>query len=704
MARRRKTLPEQYAPYVVKFFRWLDGTAYANGHEFSNADYARVTPETLVRYMKLLAYGTETPGPNNKPTLRRSSGLSQFKKAMSYFMPDNTVAWNTAAGCGNPTMSKAVNKFLGEIKQLEVRKQGKASNAKRDLTRAEFKKTLEMLRAARGFANQYKVPTMLKLQFHLIARTDDISHLECAGLREHEKFGEFALQTQVAWSKNVREERDCPPQIILGANDPDFCCLLSLAGYLESRFEDNWGNGRFLFGESNLDDEPFRTNSNYGNALKAQWSKEEFKLLMAQVRGSVGTHSIRKFGSTWASEHGCVHQEVETRGRWKGGKSGRTVNLYISVKQLPTDGKVASILCVGQPVKYKLKSGSGVTRDWLLTHVVPGISDHYDTDENNKIADVLALPLLFACLQSELDHLMSQEVRDRVQNAWEQLRGDHEPEWNPVEKVVLQVHRYENELVIDELLSMGDSNGGDGSGGDLMVANQVAGNQQQLGIIVNQLHQVKQRQSEDRQAIETGMSALRGYCQHQFTAVHRTLGRMLHQAPTRRVPGGRPAGRAEAALAGAGGGGVVGGGRGTVGGRGNGGRGTVAGRGGGNALTNYLADAVPAHRRLVANNPGLSKTPRHLHDLWREWTDGLFNNKPASQLARHERGGKMRHTYHKRKHVWDVIKRFTDKGISHITAIDTIEQAYGPGKSVSYYINCIKRDKKNGGHPSLTVV
>jgi hypothetical protein len=42
------------------------------------------------------------------------------------------------------------------------------------------------------------------------------------------------------------------------------------------------------------------------------------------------------------------------------------------------------------------------------------------------------------------------------------------------------------------------------------------------------------------------------------------------------------------------------------------------------------------------NAPGLSKTPRHLHDLWREWTDGLFNNKPASQLSPTERASKAK--------------------------------------------------------------
>jgi hypothetical protein len=205
-----------------------------------------------------LAYGTETPGPDDRPTLRRSSGIQFVKKAISYFMPDNSVAWNSRSNTGNPTMSKDVNKLISVIKKAEVRKQGKKSNAKRDLKRAEFKKTLRLLEKNRGFVSQYKIPAMLKLQFHLIGRMDDLCNIETADIREHEDFPGFALQTQVAWSKNVNEERDCPPQIILGANDPDFCTLLGLAGYMESRFTENWGNARYLFGETNRDDEPLR--------------------------------------------------------------------------------------------------------------------------------------------------------------------------------------------------------------------------------------------------------------------------------------------------------------------------------------------------------------------------------------------------------------------------------------------------------------
>jgi hypothetical protein len=53
-------------------------------------------------------------------------------------MADGSAQWNSQAQLGNPTMSKAVNKLLAEIKKHEVRTQGKKSNAKRDMKRAEF--------------------------------------------------------------------------------------------------------------------------------------------------------------------------------------------------------------------------------------------------------------------------------------------------------------------------------------------------------------------------------------------------------------------------------------------------------------------------------------------------------------------------------------------------------------------------------------
>ena len=558
---------------------------YAIDHQFDQQTLGTIRPEQLVRYFRLISYGNETPGPTDQPTLRRSSGISFCKKAISYFMADGSAQWNSQGNTGNPTMSKAVNKCIQEIKKHEVRKQGKKSNAKRDLKWPEFKKTLELLNSSSSLAHRYKIPAMFKLQFHLIGRSDDICNLETKDLRENEEFPGFALQTKVAWSKNVNEERDCPDQIILGVNDPDFCPLLALAGYLESRFTDHWGTPRFLFGERDNDDEPLRMNDNYLKTLKTIWKRRAFQELAREVRGDIGTHSIRKFATTWCAEHGITPPEIEIRGRWKGARNGRVVNLYINVKQLPTDGKVAGVLCVGQPVKYKLMAGTEVTRAWLLANVVPGIHEHFSDDNANKIADVLALPLLWACHDPVASCTLSPAVAGRVTARWtihcvEKGLPRHEL-GNPVETVVLQVHRYENQLVINELVAVPEGPG-DGNGvNPLVVANRVAGNQQQLSILTNQVHQLKLDLAQVKMELSTAIAELRNYDERQLTLLHKTLGKLLHQAPTRRVAN-RPANAA-----------------------------TAAGL------------AAATGKEFAPLRAALSKCPRNLHEQWREWTDGL---------------------------------------------------------------------------------
>ena len=353
--RRRLTTREMYAPYLRRFMSWKDGREYAAETAFTEAQLLEIRPSHIVRYMSLLAYGTEQPGDDDKPIHRRSSGLDFIKKSISFFMPNQNVKWIVQNQTGNPTMSVAVNQLIKRIKKQEVRKQGKKSNAKRDMKRPEFRKSLRLLEGFDDHQRKHRIPCMKKLQFHIIGRADDVSNLETNDLRQHDKFS-FCLQTKVSWSKNVLEERNCPDQILIGAMDTDFCVLLALGCYLESRFstyqtEDN--GRRFLFGTSDEDEEPIRVNERYQRILRETWKDEEMKNLIAQFRGSVGTHSLRKFPSTWAAEHGVSQDHIEVRGRWKGGKNGRTVNKYINVEQLPTDGHVASILCVGGPIKYK---------------------------------------------------------------------------------------------------------------------------------------------------------------------------------------------------------------------------------------------------------------------------------------------------------------------------------------------------------------
>jgi hypothetical protein len=140
------------------------------------------------------------------------------------------------------------------------------------MKRAEYREMMRILEAKYGnFEWQSKTPTMIKLQFHIIARTDDITNLEMNDLRSHDMSGEFALQTKVSWSKNVMEERTCPDQLLIGAADTDLCILLAIACYLERRLTTN-RNGRYLFDDRDDDFEPDRANERYCCTIRQCWS------------------------------------------------------------------------------------------------------------------------------------------------------------------------------------------------------------------------------------------------------------------------------------------------------------------------------------------------------------------------------------------------------------------------------------------------
>ena len=97
-------------------------------------------------------------------------------------MPNKGQHWNVEGETGDPTMSRPVNDLMKDIKWCEAQKQGKKLNAKRDLKCIEFQKMLCILKEQNAFNQSHEVPTMLKTQFHIIRRTDDISDLETANL------------------------------------------------------------------------------------------------------------------------------------------------------------------------------------------------------------------------------------------------------------------------------------------------------------------------------------------------------------------------------------------------------------------------------------------------------------------------------------------------------------------------------------------
>lgn len=98
----------------------------------------------------------------------------------------------------------------------------------------------------------------------------------------------------------------------------------------------------------------------------------------------------------------------------------------------------------------------------------------------------------------------------------------------------------------------------------------------------------------------------------------------------------------------------------------------------------------------------LASHPRTLLLLWHEFLYGLDNNKPAKNFTSVERG-RVKFKYCRRKCFWSVMANLINAGFTELTAIDKIHQAYGNNLSVTTVLNRMQKDKKNGGHPNLTL-
>jgi hypothetical protein len=73
---------------------------------------------------------------------------------------------------------------------------------------------------------------MFLFQFHIIGRVvDDTAQFKSFDITPSFDY-EYILCGKMSWSKNVREERDAPIQIIFAANDPKFCMHMALAIFL----------------------------------------------------------------------------------------------------------------------------------------------------------------------------------------------------------------------------------------------------------------------------------------------------------------------------------------------------------------------------------------------------------------------------------------------------------------------------------------
>ena len=511
--------PPSYHPVLLRLMGFLDNVTYAKGTAIERDRILELTPQKLMRWFNNEVYGEEDPEDDAKPN-SRSSSIEFWKKALSHFMCNKLMAWNEISNVGNPTRSTELNELIKQVKKAEVRKQGIPSKARRALTHSEYVETHDVLkrhqRTVEGDSTNaiwnYGCVASLNFQFHLIARIDDTMHVKMENVKQSTSFS-YLLQTRLNWSKNVREERDAPWQLMLPSMNSIYCVYISLALWLEV-FISKYPHAAltpYLFGFSQ------DTREQHGADLSKAMIQSIlggtiFKATNALVgrgvgaHGPLGTHSVRKLASTHSRKCGGTKDDRDTRGRWKG--KARVGDRYDDVELPWPDVKVASMLCLGGPCKYVVRANSGVTDEFILRYVMPSSRQRI----SEEVSKILGTALLFFIFEDSTNHI-PEDIVTRVRNAYAGVSND--PTQNPVARVPVVCTCHEGEVYIDTIASDEDLNNltaeGDNNIGtlnDRPMRDQVRALQSQLMGVKAQLEDISKLIKEENVAKGRQLQAL----------------------------------------------------------------------------------------------------------------------------------------------------------------------------------------------------
>ncbi len=96
----------------------------------------------------------------------------------------------------------------------------------------------------------------------------------------------------------------------------------------------------------------------------------------------------------------------------------------------------------------------------------------------------------------------------------------------------------------------------------------------------------------------------------------------------------------------------------------------------------------------------LTKCPKTLYDLWKEYEFGFCGCKPAKDWTAAEQG-RDNFKYYWRNVVWKKISELVRGGYTAERACNKIYSVYGHSSTVTSSINALVRDK--GLHPELRI-
>ena len=683
--------PKYLAPFL-EFMGFIDNKKYEKSHQFTKAELLQIQPKHVLAFLTYKAFGKTKRGSEDRPKYARSNHIKNIKMKLSYYMPSGQ-AWvdlENGKGHGNPTRHKSINKLIADIILFETREEGADAHDVRPMTVPEFEKELELFRSHKDALCKYRNPLIGIYQYHFITRADDVCNFKVQDPKGHPKF-DFALSQSVRWSKNVRDHRNCPDQLLLASMDHKSCILIALGIWLEY-FLRNHPKAEFMMTPNTApknckkeEHEKFihSITKTYRNRLvNVVFKNKDFKTIYkGNDKRPLGLHSKRKMGSTQSKKRGAHGEMVDHRGRWVSKKGSRIVNaVYIDPEDEYADAFVASKLCLGGPIKYKLKDelAGRITTEWLEEHVIPNISKRFSADRG--LVHCLGLAMLFVIMDDDAsDELLT--LNDlawiqAVKDAYEALPIDNKPE-QPVQRLPLHVYRIGEETFIDEVWrneeGVQQSSNNNNTSVEASLARVPASSggssatQQVLQTLLIQNQQLQRQLEEMDRRHELRDQTNRSWLEEKLRRINDNIKRF---GGTVQSSFARQDARRQLDIA--------------------------------RQQEEPQAREPPpgkTQNRGGRNWPTLAPNVNSLLSLWTEYEFGIGGRKPAKSWKGHERGHKpQKQTYYRRNCIWKIQALLVNKGYRIENANALLRRTYGENTSITNMAEAIVQDRKTYKH------
>jgi hypothetical protein len=694
----------EYLSCFIEFISFIHNKQYVKTHTFTRTELLQITPKQFLAFVTYKAYGKTRIGSEDKPKFARSNHIKNIKMKVSYYMPSGSpwVDLPDGSGHGNPTKHKSINKLINNIIQLETRGEGSEAHDVRDMTVAEFEKELELFRQHTDPLCRYRNPLIGIYQFHFITRADDVCNFKLEDPKSHPTH-EFALAQSVRWSKNVRDQRNCPDQLMLASLDYKSCILVALAVWLEYFLQHN-PEATYMMTDATP---PVNANKKehkkftsaisktYRNRLQSVVFKNaEFKAIYkGNDKRNLGLHSKRKMASTQAKRRGSPAESVGHRGRWVATKKGtnRIVSsVYIDPEDVYADASVAANLCLGGSIKYKVHEAvaSHITTDWLGDNVVPYIAQPYEDDL--KMVHTLGLALLFVTLDTEANENLGIDTQwaKQVRDAYTALPVTNKPE-QPISRVPLHIYRVGEETFIEEVWQQEDGRqqprqevaAARGSTADSLAQIPASGGstatQQVLQTLLIQSQQILRQVQELEQRQEVRDQANRSWLEEKLRKINNNIRRFGGT-----IEGGfvrQQAGRQDEVR-----------------------RATAE-----QQQHPMQPQRNEGRRQQLQQLPSLCPNLNSLRSLWTEYEFGIGGRKAAKDWTTSERGNKkQKQTYYRRNCIWKLQLHLINKGHRIEAANRIIRTTYGESTSITNIAKAIVQHRTQykqdqGLHPNF---